>query len=212
MAHGSNEGDRMKLYQAVLPLAAAMMFAGCGSRTTAQSVVGQAEGQVSSVQQEAEVTAPAELKTVQGTLAHMKAGFNDRDYKQVVNDVPQFNAQMKTLKDAMAAKQGEAAAAVQEWSALNNEVPKAVEEIQARVDSLKPNALPKDVTKDELATAKADLETMKATWAEATPAAGAGKTVDATAKGRTVQAKANELKSTLGINEQLASSSTAAPA
>ena len=195
----------MKLYQAVLPLAAAMIFVGCGSRTTAQSVVGQAEGQVSNVQQEAEVTAPAELKTVQGTLAHMKAGFDDRDYKQVVNDVPQFNAQMKTLKDAMAAKQGEAAAAMQEWSTLNTEVPKAVEEIQARVDSLKPNALPKDVTKEELATAKTDLETMKATWAEATAAASAGKTVEAATKGRTVQAKANELKDSLGINQQLAS-------
>jgi predicted nucleic acid-binding Zn-ribbon protein len=195
----------MKLYQAVLPLAAAMMIAGCGSRTTAQSVVGQAEGQVANVQQEAEVTAPAELKTVQGTLAHMKQGFDDRDYKLVVNDVPQFNAQMKTLKDAMAAKQGEAATAMQEWSTLNNEVPKAVEEIQARVDSLKPNALPKDVTKEELATAKTDLETMKATWAEATAAASAGNTVEAANKGRTVQAKANELKSTLGMNEQLAS-------
>jgi predicted nucleic acid-binding Zn-ribbon protein len=203
----------MKLYQAVLPLAAAMTMAACGNRTTAQSVVGQAEGQVANVQQEAEVTAPAELKTVQGTLAHMKQGFNDRDYKLVVNDVPQFNAQMKTLKEAMAAKQGEAATAMQEWSTLNAEVPKAVEEIQARVDSLKPNALPKDVTKEELATAKTDLETMKATWAEASAAASAGNTVEATNKGRTVQAKANELKTTLGINEQLASTATApAPA
>ena len=195
----------MKVYQALLPIAAAMMIAGCGSRTTAQSVVGQAEGQVANVQQEAEVTAPEELKTVQGTLAHMKAGFEDRDYKLVVNDVPQFNAQMKTLKEAMANKQGEAAQAMQEWSTLNAEVPKAVEEIQARVDSLKPNALPKDVTKEELATAKTDLETMKATWAEATAAASAGNTVEAANKGRTVQAKANELKSTLGMNEQLAS-------
>ena len=195
----------MKLYQAVLPLAAAMTIAACGNRTTAQNVVGQAEGQVANVQQEAEVTAPAELKTVQGTLAHMKQGFNDRDYKLVVNDVPQFNAQMKTLKEAMAAKQGEAATAMQEWSTLNAEVPKAVEEIQARVDSLKPNALPKDVTKEELATAKTDLETMKTTWAEATAAATAGNAVEATDKGRIVQAKVEELKNTLGMNETLAS-------
>ena len=203
----------MKLYQAVLPLAVAMTMAACGSRTTAQSVVGQAEGQVASVQQEAEVTAPAELKTVQGTLAHMKQSFNDRDYKVVVNDVPQFNAQMKTLKDAMAAKQGEAATAMQEWSTLNAEVPKAVEEIQARVDSLKPNKLPKDVTREELATAKTDLETMKATWTEATTAANNGDLVAAAEKGRTVQAKAQEIKSSRGMNEQLASSATApAPA
>ena len=195
----------MKVYQALLPLAAAMMIAGCGSRSTAESVVGQADGAVTTVKQEAEVTAPAELKVVEDTLAHMKKSFDDRDYKLVVNDVPQFNAQMKTLKDAMAAKQAGAATAMQEWSTLNAEVPKSVEAIQARVDSLKPNALPKDVTKEELETAKTELETMKTTWAEATAAASAGNTIEAADKGRVVQAKAEELKNSLGINETLAS-------
>ena len=36
----------MKVYQALLPLAAAMMIAGCGNRGTAQNVVGQADGVV----------------------------------------------------------------------------------------------------------------------------------------------------------------------
>ncbi len=31
----------MKVYQALLPLAAAMMIAGCGNRGTAQNVVGR---------------------------------------------------------------------------------------------------------------------------------------------------------------------------
>ena len=34
----------MKVYQALLPLAAAMMIAGCGNRGTAQNVLGQADG------------------------------------------------------------------------------------------------------------------------------------------------------------------------
>ena len=52
------------------------------------------------------------------------------------------------------------------------------------------------------------LETMKATWSEATTAANNGDLVAATEKGRTVQAKAQELKSSLGMNEQLASVAT----
>jgi predicted nucleic acid-binding Zn-ribbon protein len=112
---------------------------------------------------------------------------------------------MNMPNGAMAANQGKVAAATQEWSALNTEVPKAVEEIQKRVDSLKPNALPKDVTKDELETAKADLETMKATWAEATAAANANNPLEATEKGRVVQAKTVELKNALGMTQQLAS-------
>lgn len=195
----------MKLYQAVLPIAAAMMIAGCGSRSTAQNVVGQADGAVSKIREEAAVIAPTELKAAEGTLAHMKTNFDNRDYKVVVADVPKFNEQMKTLEGAIASKQTASAAAQTEWAALNEEVPKAVEEVQARVDSLKPSALPKDVTKEELDTAKTELEAAKATWAEATAAATAGNPAEATDKARIVQAKVEELKNTLGMNETLAS-------
>lgn len=195
----------MKLYQAVLPVAAAMMIVGCGSRSTAQNVVGQADGAVSKVREEAAMTAPEELKAAESTLAHMKTSFNDRDYEVVVADVPRFNEQMKTLEDAMASKQTANAAAQTEWATLNQEVPKAVEAVQARVDSLKPTALPKDVTKEELDTVKTELEAAKATWAEATAAATAGNPVEATDKARIVAAKMEELKSSLGMNEQLAS-------
>lgn len=195
----------MKVYQALLPLAAAMMIAGCGSRSTAQNVVGQADGALNKVKEEAVTVAPAELKAAEDTLAHMKSNFDSRDYKVVVADVPKFNEQMKTLDEAVASKQTAVAAATQEWTNLNAQVPKALEEIQARVDSIKPNALPKDVTKEELATAKTELEAAKATWAEATAATQEGKTLEAMDKGRVVQAKVDELKNTLGMNEQVAS-------
>ena len=195
----------MKVYQALLPLAAAMMIAGCGNRGTAESVIGQADGALTTAKEEASIIAPTELKAAEDTLAHMKQSFDAREYKVVVADVPKFNDQMRTLKEAVASKQTAEAAAAVEWSTLNEEVPKAVEAIQARVDSLKPAALPKDVTKEELATAKTDLETVKTTWAEATAAASAGNTAEATEKGRVVQAKVEELKNTLGMNEVLAS-------
>ena len=198
----------MKVYQALLPLAAAMMIAGCGSRSTAQNVVGQAESALNEVRGDASVAAPNELKAADATLAHMKQNFDQHEYKVVIADVPQFNNQIGAVKTAIETKQSGDLAATQEWTTLNTEVPKAVEEIQAKVDSLKPNALPKDVTKDELETAKQDLETMKATWTEATTAANNGDLVAATEKGRTVQAKAQEIKSTLGMNEQLASIAT----
>jgi len=196
----------MKVYQALLPLVAAMMMAGCGgSRGTAQSVIGQADAALTTAKEEASVIAPEELKAAEATLAGMKQNFDEREYKFVVAEVPKFNQQMDTLKEAVASKQTAEAAAAVEWSALNEEVPKAVEAIQARVDSLKPAALPKDVTKEELATAKTELETVKTTWAEATAAASAGHTSEAAEKGRVVQAKVEELKNTLGMNEVLAS-------
>jgi methyl-accepting chemotaxis protein len=120
-------------------------------------------------------------------------------------DVPKFNEQMKTLQTAMESNQDKVQAAVAEWQTLNAQVPKAVEEIQARVDKLKPEKLPKDVTKEELETAKADLETMKATWAEAQQLAQNANPIEATEKARVVQAKAVELKSSLGMDPQVAS-------
>ena len=106
------------------------------------------------------------------------------------------------INEAIAAKQVAAVAAEQEWSTLNEAVPKDVEAVQARVDELAGGAkLPKDVTKEVVATAKTELETVKATWAAAEADASAGNLVEATEKGRTVQAKVEELKTQLGVTE-----------
>ncbi len=198
----------MKSYHAVLPLMAAMaLFAGCESRGNAQFLISQAEAAVEKARPEASVSTPNEFKAVETTLAHMKQNFDQREYKAVKAEVPQFNAQYKTLAAAIDAKEGENAATIQEWATLNNEVPKSVDAVQARVDSLKPNALPKEVTKEEFETAKKDLEAAKATWEEATKAADAGNPAEARDKGKIVQAKLEELKSTLAMTEQLASTS-----
>ncbi len=195
----------MKAYQALLPLAAVILFAGCETRSDAELVVGQAEAALEDVRDRAATTVPTELQAAETTLARMKQDLAERDYKDVTKAAPQFNAQIATVKDAMVARETANAAATHEWNALNTEVPQAVEAIQARVDSLRPNALPKDVTREELESAKAELESIKATWAEATAAANAGNPLDATDKARIVQAKAEQLKDTLGMNATLAS-------
>jgi hypothetical protein len=194
----------MKFQQALLPLAAAMMLAACG-RGPAQSILTQADGALAGVKDEAATTAPHELKDAQDTYAHMKQSFDAKEYDAVKADVPKFNEKMKTLTTAMQTNQDKVQLAVAEWQKLNVEVPKTVEEIQARVDKLKPEKLPKDVTKEELATAKADLETMKATWAEAQQLAQNANPIEATEKARTVQAKAEQIKSSLGMDPQVAS-------
>jgi hypothetical protein len=202
MSEPTSKESTMKLYKALLPLAAAIAMAGCEQgRGSAEAVIAQADTVISQVKEEATITAPAELKVAEGTLAHMKQNYESHEYQAVIDEVPDFNAQIEAMKTAATVKQ----AATTEWSTLNTEVPQSIDAIQARVDSIKPAALPKDVTKEELATAKTELETMKATWAEATTAASAGNTAEATDKGRIVQAKANELKNTLGMNETLAS-------
>src|SRR3954470_10566765 len=189
----------MKFHQALLPLlAATTMFVGCEyGKSNAQMIIGQAQASVDKVRPEATLNAPEQLKPVEATLAQMKQNFDQGHYKAVKAGVPQINEQYKTLVDALNAKQVENEATIQEWSALNEQVPKTVQAVQARVDSLKPNALPKDVTKDELDTAKKELEAAKATWDEATKAANAGNPAEARDKAKIVQAKLEELKNSL---------------
>jgi chromosome segregation ATPase len=205
----------MRIQHALLPLAAAMILAGCGKADTSQSVIGQAEGAVTTVRDSAQAYAPEELKSAEAKLAQMKQDHEQKNYEAVVAAVPDMNAQIKSINDAVAAKQVASVAAEQEWTTLNQEVPKAVEVIQARVDELAGSAkLPKDVTKETVATAKTELETVKATWAAAEADASAGKLVEATEKGRTVQAKVAELKTQLHVTEepsQALASNAAAP-
>ncbi len=195
----------MKAYQALLPLAAALAIMGCESRGSAEMKVSQAEAALQRVRPDATTAAAEEQKTVEGTLAHMKQSLQQHEYRAVKDDVPQFNQQYRTLEAAIAEGQSRQAAAIQEWSTLHSQVTATVDAVQAKVDSLKPNALPKGVTRQEFETAKQDLETVKATWDEANQAANAGKPDEAAEKGRTVQAKLDEIKSALGMNEQLAS-------
>jgi hypothetical protein len=192
--------------------AAAFMLTACGSKQPASNAVTQAESAISPLREDATRFAPEELKAADATLAKMKAELADSDYKGVIAEVPKFNAQMKSLQEAVVSKQAVAAAAQNEWDTLNAEVPKAVEAIQVRVDSLAGSRLPKEVTKENFEAAKTDLEAIKATWAEASAAATAGNTIEAADKGRTVAAKANELKNELGMNPSLASAGVTPPA
>jgi hypothetical protein len=191
----------MRVSQAFLPLAAALLITGCSSNETpATNAVAQAENAMNELRNDGQAYAPEELKATEATLANMKSNLEEEDYKGVIGDVPQFNAQVKSLREIVVQKQTQVAAAQNEWDALNTEVPPAVEKIQARVDTLKGGKLPKEVTKENYEAAKTEFEAAKATWAEASAAATAGKTLEAADKGREVQAKVKDIEIKLGMS------------
>ena len=195
----------MRISQAFLALAATtLLMTGCGDKQPATNAVTQAENAINPMRVDAAKFAPEELKAAESTLAAMKENLAKEDYKAVVADVPKVNNDIKALQGAVVQKQTLAAAAQNEWDSLNDEVPKSLEAIQARVDALKGQKLPKEITKENYEAAKTDLESIKATWTEATTAATAGNTQEAADKGRTVQAKTEEIKTELGMNPALA--------
>jgi predicted nucleic acid-binding Zn-ribbon protein len=193
----------MKLTNALMALtASAMLMTGCMSqKDPAANAVTQAEAAVADLRVDGAKFAPDELKTTEATLAKMKANLAKQDYKDVVAEVPQFNKQVATLKETLVGRQTQMIAATREWESLNAEVPKAVEEIQVRVDSLASSPkLPKEVDKHEFEAAKASLETMKTDWAAATAAFSEGNATEAADKARSVQGKVDEVKDQLAMN------------
>ena len=193
----------MKLTNVLMALtASALLMTGCTSqKDPAENAVTQAEAAMTDLRVDAAKFAPEELKTTETTLAKMKDDLAKQDYKHVVAGVPQFNKEIATLKEVLVGRQTQIIAATREWETLNAEVPKAVEEIQVRVDSLASSPkLPKEVDKHEFETAKASLETMKNDWAAATAAFSEGNATEAADKARSVQGKVEETKEQLAMN------------
>jgi hypothetical protein len=193
----------MKLTNVLMTLtASALLMTGCTSqKDPAENAVTQAEAAMTDLRVDAAKFAPEELKTTETTLAKMKDDLAKQDYKHVVAGVPQFNKEIATLKEVLVGRQTQIIAATREWETLNAEVPKAVEEIQVRVDSLASSPkLPKEVDKHEFETAKASLETMKNDWAAATAAFSQGNATEAADKARSVQGKVEETKQQLAMN------------
>jgi predicted nucleic acid-binding Zn-ribbon protein len=193
----------MQISKVLMGLAAsALLFTGCSNqKNPATSAVTQAEAALEETRPDATKFAPAELQSADATLAKMKENLAKEDYKDVLASVPQFNKEVSTLRETLVGKQTQIIAATREWETLNAEVPKAVEEIQVRVDSLASSPkLPKEVDKHEFEAAKASLETMKSTWTEATAAFSEGNATEAADKARAVQEKVQEVKGQLGMN------------
>ena len=196
----------MRTFTAFLPLAtAAILITGCGDKGPATEAVASATESVEKVRVDAAQYAPKELAATDATLARMKQNLAKEEYKAVLKDIPEINANYKIAVETTESNKTLIAAAQNEWQELNAEVPKTVEELDARVATLSQGKLPKEVTKETLASAKTELEGMKATWAEATAAATAGDTLAATDKGRSVQVKGEKLKEQLAINASVAS-------
>jgi hypothetical protein len=196
----------MRTTSVLLSLAvASVLFTGCGSEKPARTAVAQATESVEKIRPDASQYAPQELAVVDATLAHMKQDLANEKYSEVVKTVPQLNTEFATAVETANSTKTLTAAAQNEWQELNNEVPKTVEELDARVQTLSAGPLPKEVTKENFAAAKTDLEALKSTWNEATAAATAGDLFAATDKGRSAQMKGEKLKDQLGLGASVAS-------
>lgn len=189
----------------LLAALAAVLLVGCNTQKgPAEQAVASAQAALDAVRDDAQKYAPEQLGGVEAKLSDMKGAFQQGNYAGVLAAAPGLTASLASMKDAAAAKKAEAeqalAKAKDDWGPASAAVPKMVEEIAKRVETLSKNKkLPRGVTKDSLAAAKTAVDSMKSGWAEAANASSSGDYTTAMAKAQAVKDKAAAIMKSLDM-------------
>lgn len=189
----------------LLAALAAVLLVACNTQKgPAEQAVASAQAALAAVRDDAQKYAPEQLGGVEAKLSNMQGAFQQGNYAGVLAAAPAVTAAIAGMKDAIVAKKAEAeqalAKAKDDWGPASAAVPKMVDEIAKRVETLsKTKKLPKGVTKDSVAAAKTALDTMKSTWAEATNASSSGDYTTAMAKAGAVKDKAAAVMKSLDM-------------
>jgi len=189
----------------LLAALAAVLLAGCNTQKgPAEQAVASAQAALDAVRDDAQKYAPEQLGGVEAKLSDMKGAFQQGNYAGVLAAAPGVSSAIASLRDAASAKKVEAdqalAKAKDDWGPASAAVPKMVDEIAKRVETLsKTKHLPKGVTKDTLTAAKTWLDAMKSSWADATNASSSGDYTTAMAKAQAVKDKAAGIMKSLDM-------------
>lgn len=191
----------MTISRGLIALSMALLITACTNKyeQPAKDALASAEKSLSEARTDAKEFAQEELAQAEETYARMKKRYDDKEYKDVVGETSTFNQKMTALKDMVVVRQTQITTATKQWEeSLSVEVPKKIEAVETRLKALKPNKLPKEVTKEAYESAKASIENVKADWAAAQAAHAEGKAIEAADKARAAEAKAQ------AVSEQLA--------
>ena len=186
--------------------ATALMLAGCANqKEPAEKAVAQVESSLAEFKADAEKYAAEDLKGVEDSVTKLKSNLAKKDYSAVVIGAPAVASAVRSLKSTVELKKADMeatiAAAQTEWTDLSTKMPQMVEAIQSRVDILgKSKKLPKNVSQEAFDAAKAGLESMKATWSEATSAFASGDAVAAVSKANSVKQMGSDVLQKLGMS------------
>jgi len=186
-------------------LAAVLLIACNTQKGPAEQAVASAQAALDATRDSAQKYAPEQLGGVEAQLSDLKGKFEQGDYAGVLAGAPALSTAIANLKDAAATKKTEADAAAakakDDWGPTSTAVPKMVDELSKHVEMLsKSKHLPKGVTKEAVAAAKTELDSLKSTWTDATNASTSGDYTTAMAKAQTVKDKATAMMKSLGMS------------
>lgn len=193
---------RIQSLRFLFVLLAGLAVAACANlEEPAKKVLADVDSTISAVSADAQKYVPEQYTAVNQKLTDLKAAFDKKDYKAVVEGGPGLLADAKSLAEATAAKKTEVLEALKtQWTAIAAAVPQSLSAIDAKLaDIKKTHKMPKGVTKDAVAAATAGAADVKSAWTDATSAFGSGDLQGAMDKAKAVQAKVAEIAASLGI-------------
>jgi chromosome segregation ATPase len=182
----------------------AVLLAACANqKEPAESAVAKVEASLNELKADAARYAAEDLKDVEQAVGRLKAMLAQQDYSGALRGAPAVASTVASLKAKVAQRKADAeellATAQQEWSALAESMPKLVEDLQQRVDSLsRSRRYPQGMDKAAFDAAKADFEKLKASWGEATVKFNEGMAAEAVRTARSAKAKGEHLMRRFG--------------
>jgi uncharacterized phage infection (PIP) family protein YhgE len=181
-------------------IAIAVMAAGCGSRQrdATDAAISAAQGAVDSVKTEAEKYVPEQVDAAEKSLQSAREALAKNDYQSALAKAQDAANQAKEMAKAAVGKKEEWE---QAWKELNESLPKAMDQVNARIYAYSHGArMPEGMDQDVLEEAKAEYARMKQGWEDAKSAAASGKLGEAIEKGTGVKELLEKLREMVGIH------------
>jgi hypothetical protein len=193
------------LFKVLGVLVIAALVAACAHhRVPAEAALKAADDALAPIKAEAAKYVPDQARAVDDAIAAARDTFAKGDYAAALHAAQALPAQIDELKTALAAKKDQFMAT---WKDMEGGLPKMVEAITSRMDILsKSRRLPKGLDKAAFEQVKANYDSLKSLWSEATAAAGGDDLMAAVAKGTEAKTKATEILSALGMQAPAAPS------
>lgn len=183
----------------ILAVALGLCLAACGAgkKSAATTAIKAAEDAYNAVKGELAQYVPDEAKGVEDAINGAKENLNKRNFDAALAAAKAIPDKVKELTALAATKKDEL---TKGWAEISGGLPKMLETIKSRLDILSASKrLPANLDKAKLEGAKSGYETAAAMWDEAQAAFSGGNLPDAMTKAKTVQEKAVEVMTALGM-------------
>jgi acetylornithine deacetylase/succinyl-diaminopimelate desuccinylase-like protein len=175
----------------------ALLALGC-NKGPAEAALKAADEALAAARPEVQRYVPEELTSLDAAVQAARSELEKGNYTEALKAAQRLPERIQAAVDAAAERKAQLTAT---WTALTVGLPGLVQSITEKVTALAAaRSLPKGMTKDALASARADLESVSEAWTAATAAFQGGDIPRAVETAQDVKGRAEALARTLGLS------------